>query len=904
MSSNQSRSHAEPDRWVNTALSILRGSKDGLTIEQLKRAERLLLRAQLKSASEGMTSDILDLRASTHYLLFDQSDELRDLRTAIFLCERVIALGIEPEKRRTACLTMLVTGLWQLYLHTDSRADLDRAVVVAEAELDRIGPNRSESVVAVKEVLIRPLLSRYRISRNERDLTVAARFASNLFEQEPPSDAFEHEIRLQLFADVKEKQYFASGSVTYLDEAITAFEELGDDNHFKGFHLATLLSLMGLYRLRYRNGGGRSCLDKAIALAGVALRVTTRHSARAEAVVAYAELVRIRFESFGRIEDLDEAIELLGSCDKREWTVLERGAAQFFFVTLAACLRTRYDALGSISDLRSALEASEKLLDVASDVLTARASSELSSCYVRIAEAFESAEAADRSIEFARQALKNSEPPNIAGLQSNLANCLIVRYNLLGQESDLTGSIDEGYAALKALRSTDQNNGQYLINQATRLMRKYELVADNRILEEAAVLAQRAIANTPKAHSSLAGRLNFGGRLLWELGQTNDAYETQAIDAWERCASLPSEDAYSRFHAACRIGYAMAVKSRWRDAAIAYRSAIELFPDVVFPDLDHVSRARRLSRISTVPLDGAIAAIRADDLTTALRVFEEGRTIWWKQTSDAKVELDALRQDYPELAQRFDRIRQRLRLLIHDDWLSAEEFPTSVPTIYVKSRSQSEQPKSEYLMHVGRGGDALLKAHQLHRVALELRQRGSLEEAIEKYEEAISLLVGEDEPVLTGVILVNYGVGLRRAGRTEEGLEAYRRAVDLFRKQNELLWEAKALQNLGIALLDQARNTEACMALERAAELFGSSSTREAQAHAAECSCDLGNALVHSDPAKAIRILEIGIDQLRQLDMDFDPRPELLSLAECYDSVGRNEEAANVRAQLAQTKSS
>jgi len=842
--------------------------------------------------------------ASVQYRLFHLTQDLRALRRAIALAERSVELSRVANKPSSHAVEILVTSLWHLYFLSKAEAELDRAIEIGLLAFNRLDNTALGELASLSATLINPVMSRYRLVQSGDDLRLAVRLASYLFREEPKT-AVEIVHRVSVVSEVREAQYFTTGLIKHLDDAISIYERYAERTGVDLSRMYPLLSIAKIYALRFQNGGGSEDLDAALLISQKALERPASQSARLEAISTHARILRTRFDSFGQIRDIDDAITLLRERDDQTITTLDRGGAQAVYQDLCSCLRIRYEVTGDVEDLRSALKAGEKLLVTWPDMVTNAALSEVGSCYMRAGEVSEKIDFFDRGIELAKLAGERCERlgPNFSINYSNLANALFARYLQFEGATDLDAAIDAGATALSAMRVTDQNEGRYLINQAVRLATRYRTGRDDDGLSSAISMVQRAVSITPEGHSGLAGRLNILGNLLWEDTSQQGRFE-EAVEIWRRCVLTPTDHVYVRFQATCRIAFAMGTRERWRESADAYLIAHGLLPELIPSGFDKQSRERLLGSVSAIPLDASVAAVRNGDIGAALKFFEEGRMTWWNQVSASKSDLESLRRVRPDLADRVDAlVRERMVLSAADRLLQPESANvvsgTMSGTSIVYPRSQlAVSPggqKNDEAGGANRGSDDLLaEISRLQELALELRQSGNVEEAIARYEEALVLVAEVNEPVLEGAILLNYGVALRRADRAGAGMQSYRRAAQLFRDEGESLWEAKALKNLGLAALQRDDNAQACVALRRASELFGNMGEPE---HAVECLGDLGFCMIKTSPADAGKILLEAVGRFEELGLDYHAARVWFNLAECYDLLGMDDAAQNALSQ-------
>jgi len=262
---------------------------------------------------------------------------------------------------------------------------------------------------------------------------------------------------------------------------------------------------------KFKQGGGRNCIEEAIDLGREALQLCpSGHPERSVSLTCLAHHLYDRYNQFGMMSDLEEAIILnREALNLRSQGHPERSQS---LNNLAVDLSTRYDQLGGMEDLGEAIVLDREALDLRPQGHPNRSQSlnnlavDLSTRYNELGRM----EDLDEAIALDREAL-NLSPQGHPGRSlslNNLANRLSTRYNWFGGVEDLDEAIVLDREALDLRPQGHPVRSSSLNNLAVDLSTRYNLLGRMEDLDEAIVLDREALSLRPQGHPKRSQPLN------------------------------------------------------------------------------------------------------------------------------------------------------------------------------------------------------------------------------------------------------------------------------------------------------------------------------------------------------------------------------------------------------------
>ncbi|KAG8927516.1 hypothetical protein FRC02_008088 [Tulasnella sp. 418] len=359
------------------------------------------------------------------------------------------------------------------------------------------------------------------------------------------------------------------------------------------------------------------------------------------------------------------------------------------FSNLGGCLVSRYEQQGESQDLEDALECFRTALSLKPTGHARRDLSlnNLASCLghrYRLKREAQDLEEAIRCIQETLH-LRSLGHPLRSGSLNNLATCLEDRYGDMGDARDLDQAISYNREALE-MEILGHPRRIYTLHALSRcLLRRNERANDLSDLEESITLLQGALDLQPTEHA-------YKAEVMAELASAYLRYaqlshqSSKADVAWqlyEKAVSHSTANAHTRYD----IARKWVSNSRGESRLLAYRKCLELGDRYILVRSSVRSRLKLLSSLShSGATDAAACAIGLGEVSTAVELLEQGRTLLWSQLGRYRTSLDALQEVDKDLAVKFESLSRKIE--------SSTTYLTSADS--QTSHSSSEEEASQY----------------------------------------------------------------------------------------------------------------------------------------------------------------------------------------------------------------
>ncbi|MFC5824734.1 CHAT domain-containing protein [Nonomuraea insulae] len=526
-------------------------------------------------------------------------------------------------------------------------------------------------------------------------------------------------------------QFERDGGRDIINEAVETAQQAVDATDPRHPDWAGRLSnLASALQFQIQHEGGTADLDKAVATARQTLSVAAgNHPARPVMLANLSVVLQIRFEREGELTDLDEAVDMgrqsvratpsndpylvgrlnaLGVALQLKFThggdlavldeaidVSQRALAATSddqpnrsvpLQTLGFALLTRFMHVEDPADLEQGIAANEQAVRVAPPGRPDRAGmfGNLSVALLLWFERGGGPAALDRAVTAARQAVDATSAghPSLARHLSNLAAVIRVRYEQGGDPADLDEAIRSARRALGAIHDAHPYQATVLGNLSMALRARYKRGGDPADLDKAVDLGRQAVGAGPPDRPDRIGRLiEFGATLQARMERSGMAAdEEEALETYAEAAAMTSAAPSLRIDAAWRAARLAAATAPAR-AADLLDGAVRLLPDVSPRRLRQTHRQNMIGRFAGLAAEAAAAALNdpsgsADERAVrALRLLEAGRAVLLSQTLQTRSDLTTLREQHPQLAERYVQVRDRLDRPAAPAGLTAPELP-------------------------------------------------------------------------------------------------------------------------------------------------------------------------------------------------------------------------------------
>ncbi|WKT54200.1 Tetratricopeptide-like helical domain superfamily [Fusarium oxysporum f. sp. vasinfectum] len=550
---------------------------------------------------------------------YERIGETADLDEAIGLARRAIDSipGDHPE--RAAWLSNLGTQLCRRYERTGKMADLDEAIGLARRAIDVIPddhPNRAAWLINLGTQLCR----RYERTGKMADLNEAiglARQAVNSTMDDHP----DRPVRLNNLGNIFENRYERTGNMADLHEAICIAEQAvastPDDHPDRTAWLSNLATKLSR---RYERTGKMADLDEAISIAEQAVdAIPGDHPNRVTCFNNLGNRLSQRYERTGEMADLEEAI-----CLARRVTNSIPGdhpERVAWLNNLGLQLKSRYDRIGNMADLEEAIGIARQVVDSTPD-----------------------------------------DHPDRAGRLNNLGISFSRRYKQTGKMVDLDEAIELARQAVNSTPDDHPDRAAFLNNLGSQLQSRYKRTEEMKYLEEAIKIAKQAVDLTPDDHPDRAAFLNNLGSQLQSrferTGETRLLEEASLTlrDAWHCQTAIP----FHRVQAGARCLKLFALQHKTDIAISLGENIIDLLPSVNTRLFDRSDQQFVLSTFSGVAADLCALHLQSNQPADALRFLEKGRAVIIGQLIDARSDLSILEQQHPDIAHRYQQLRDEV----------------------------------------------------------------------------------------------------------------------------------------------------------------------------------------------------------------------------------------------------
>jgi tetratricopeptide (TPR) repeat protein len=463
-----------------------------------------------------------------------------------------------------------------------------------------------------------------------------------------------------------------TGETSYLDSAIIAFREALEmlppgQHRTRGIRLSGLgQALLGRYRL----SGDRADLDAAIETDRAAVReIAPQHPEFNAVLNNLAVSLWQRFECDGHMDDLNEAISV-GRTSTQATTDghVDRPAR---LSNVGLMLLTRFKHTGALSDLDAATEFAHNAVKAAPRSHSALAGM-LSNLGIVLLQRYErngDPRDLDEVILRYREALGITDvgSPDRPRYLANLCSALNTRFQRTGGSEDLDAAVAAGRDAASDIPSHHPERPRYLSSLGSVLTSRFEETGSAADLDDAVAACQAALDITPAEHPERADYLFLLGTAL------HSRYKrTHSRHDFDRALATHLEGSRAvdaRPSIRIRAAQAAASLTGLTDADLTadlLAGAVRLLPEVADRRLSRSDQQHAMGQWSGLAGDAAALSLAShagtptDRAVRALQLLEAGRGVLHSQALDMRSDLAELRECHPDLAHRFEVIRDEL----------------------------------------------------------------------------------------------------------------------------------------------------------------------------------------------------------------------------------------------------
>ena len=575
---------------------------------------------------------------------------------------------------------------------------LGRGAAALEAALARTS-SQDRRYPYLAAALSTALRERYQRQRVPADLDRAVELARQAAAA-APSGHPQHGWAQETLARALTLRAVEDGDARALDAAVEAGHRSLEGEAVRQREAATRRTALGIaLKARYDLAGSDQDLAESIAHIRAAQAVQLRGDQdRAAVALNYALSYLADFARYGRLSDLDAAIENLAAAAS-----LPEPPSRLHLVALSRAFRLRHEALGRLEDVDAAVCAARQAAG-GEPLRDPEAAAVLSAALAARSRSVGEPGDLDEAVTIAETAVGlTSEGGARSEALLALGQLLTVRFEDRADPSDINGAVDHLRAALASTTEQDPGRAAYLdsLGQALWARREGGAGSDTDVLESARLL-QAAVAATPEDHQQAAGRLGNLAAALWtrfeitrdhqdldaaissgekaltavasawaartrlllnlgiaynsrfdEHGGPQDAQ--RAIAVWREATQLADVRAGMRIGTARNYGD-LAMRAGDPETALAgYDTAIRMLPEAAWRGLSTAGQQRILASWGRLAGEAAAAALSAGQAGRAVEMAETGSSVSWEHALALGAALESLREAAPELAERITR---------------------------------------------------------------------------------------------------------------------------------------------------------------------------------------------------------------------------------------------------------
>ena len=565
-------------------------------------------------------------------------------------------------------LSNLGTALLNRFNFTGSRADLDEAISAARQAVQAIPPDHPGRPASLTN-LARALTAGPEVVGTEDDLDDAIELMREAV-QATPGDRPDRAQSLSDLGTVLRHRFQRAGSIADLNNAVQVMREAVETTPGDHVDRAPRLSDLGVVLLdRSERTGSETDLADAIRVGWQAVQAPfANHPDRGLYLSNLGGALRARFRRTGSEPDLDDAIRVQQEAVQATGDQPNRARR---LSNLGIALRVRFERTGSELDLDDAIRVGQQAVRATPEehpyhsVYLANLAIALLTRFERVGTEPD----LDDAIRFGREAVRATPASHHGrgGFLSNLGTALRYKFDLTQSEPDLDDALDTMRKALQAFPTGHPGRPMCLSSLGSVLVTRFEHTGSEPDLDDAIRLFQEAVQATPDDQPDRAMCLsNLGTALRNRFDRTGTAEDRDAAaQAYTEAARLTVAPASSRIGAGRAAASLVAPTDAGRAASLL-EAAVLLLPQVAPRSLDRGDQQYAIGRFAGLADEAAAMALSDPALpepqrsAQALRLLEAARGVLLSQALSTRGDLSALREQHPELATRFTRLRDRL----------------------------------------------------------------------------------------------------------------------------------------------------------------------------------------------------------------------------------------------------
>jgi tetratricopeptide (TPR) repeat protein len=609
--------------------------------------------------------------AEDAYERYGESHDENDIETALTFCRAAVKRTAESDSRMGYRLVELADMLEGRYELDRTQKYLDEAIETSRRAIALTTTDEYSTRVIRSNNLGNLLETRYEETSALSDLQEAIDIATEALSLVPEDDV-NRAILLSNLGNKLESRYRRMGELDDLENAIRTTKEALRCTPEDNDEVAMLMNNLGskLSR-RYEKTGNVSDLEEAIEAARVAIKSTSAdHLDYSTWINNLSSRLNQRYERTGDNSNLEEAIQLA----RRAIGMNPRESSERMYqlTNLGNGLGNRYDRSGELVDLEEAIQTAREALAIAPPQHRDRVTW-LHNLGNKLAERFSRRGLVGNLLEAIVMAnevveLTSKDHPFYASFLVSLGNKLAMRYvHPIGlEDTEAVQILDTAIAmtreAMDMTPTTDNEARPWSNELADKLIDRFDKKNDIVDLQEAISLGRQAAkltaSNNPKRVMILMNLGKALERQYKRTGETADLEEATSTfyEAWNSQVEVP----FRRIRAAASCLKLLAIQERFDAASDLGRDVLDLVPTVNTNLLDRKDQQFAMSTFAGIAADVCAVLLAIGSVELALESLEKGRAVIISQCLDRRSDLSDLESAYPEIANRYHRLIQKV----------------------------------------------------------------------------------------------------------------------------------------------------------------------------------------------------------------------------------------------------
>ncbi|KAF7344115.1 CHAT domain-containing protein [Mycena venus] len=596
---------------------------------------------------------------------YRQWGDPKDIDEAISLLREALEIHAAPHPDRGSSLNHLAVAVQAQFRQWGDPKDIDEAISLLREALEIHAAPHPDRGISLNNLAV-AVQTQFQQRGDPKDIDEAITLHREALEirAAPHPD---RGLSLNNLAATVTTRFEQQGDPKDIDEAITLHREAlkihAAPHPDRGRSLNNLATALGT---RFEQQGDPKDIDETISLLREALEIhAAPHPDRGRSLNNLATAVQTRFEQQGDPKDIDEAITLhREALEIRAAPHPDRGRS---LNNLANAVQTRFDQWGDPKDIDEAITLHREALEIRAAPHPNRGSS-LNNLANAVHTRFEQRgdpKDIDEAITLHREALEiHAAPhPHLGSSLNNLAAAVQTRFEQRGDPKDIDEAITLYREALEIRAAPHPDRGRSLNNLAAAVKIRFEQRGDPKDIDEAITMHREALEIHAAPHPDRGRSLNsLAAAVKTRFEQQGDPKDIdEAITLHREASTYMYSSPLIRFSASYQW-IRSATRHGHRSSVDAYRTAINLLPQLAAFSLDLKSRHQMLARAEIVSLASAsaICAIGLNQNSIAVEFLEASRSIFWTQALNLRTPVDKLDNIKPELATKLRQLSQQL----------------------------------------------------------------------------------------------------------------------------------------------------------------------------------------------------------------------------------------------------